>query len=153
MSFAVSSFTPRQAARACHVAPFPGMMFQQQKCRFAGAGRSFLEAAETLTVLALRREKLTAGALIPGWLVEGKVSQQGWDCCRCAAAPPHGTSLAGTAAGALHASQSQCQLIEFANDPSSQNPSRAAPTVFALAIKSQAKNAMCCHLTFRCQRN
>lgn len=72
MSFAVSSFTPRQAARACHVAPFPGMMFQQQKCRFAGAGRSFLEAAETLAVLALQREKLTAGALIPGWLVGRK---------------------------------------------------------------------------------
>jgi len=63
-----------------------------------------------------------------GW--EEEVSQQAWESCR-------GSSLAGTIR-ALHASKRKCQLIEFANDTFSRNPSRCTHH-FVLAIKLQAK--------------
>lgn len=170
MSFAVFSFTPRQAARACHVALFPGMMLQLKKCWFAGTARQFLEAGETLVLLALQRENLPVEPLIPSCLGEmalllskGRKKRWGRKTGR-AAAPPRpprcGSSLPGTVVRALHASKHKCQLIEFANDTVSQNPSRCTHH-FALAIKLQGgekrrkgkKNAMWCHLTFRCQSN
>lgn len=164
MSFAVFSFTPRQAARACHVTLFPGMMLQLKKCWFAGTVRQFLEAGETLILLSLQREHLTVQPLIPGCLggtalllLKGRKKRWARKPGR-AAVPPwpplRGSSLPGSVVRALHASKRKCQLIEFANDTFSQNPSRCTHHfVLATELQGGKKNAMWCHLTFRCQSN
>lgn len=66
------------------------------------------------------------------------MSQKAWESCCAATAPSEQQQLPGTVIGALHASKHKCQLIEFANDTFSQNPSPCTHH-FVLAIKLQAK--------------